>query len=168
MDPDSPLKQMLDTLPQVGRVEWIGVRPGRGEPVVEVEQVAVSPEQGLDGDRYTGKPGSKRQVTLIQHEHLPAIASCVGSAAPCPDDLPKILRRNVVVSKVNLLALKDKTFRLGDAVLRGTGPCPPCSQMEAALGPGGYNAMRGHGGITAGRFAVGDAVVMVKTADDKS
>lgn len=172
MDPYSPLKQMLDTLPQVGRVEWIGVRPGRGEPVVELERVAVSPEQGLDGDRYAGKPGSKRQVTLIQHEHLPVIANCVGANAPKPEELPGRLRRNVVVSGVNLLALKDKTFRMGDAVLRGTGPCPPCSQMEAALGPGGYNAMRGHGGITAtvvtaGRFAVGDAVGVLETVDDK-
>ncbi|MCB1455919.1 MAG: MOSC domain-containing protein, partial [Nitratireductor sp.] len=74
------------------------------------------------------------------------------------------LRRNIVVSGVSLIALKERRFRIGSVLLEGTGICAPCSRMEEVLGPGGYNAMRGHGGITArvagaGTVRVADAVV---------
>ena len=73
------------------------------------------------------------------------------------------LRRNVVVSGINLVALKNARVRVGSALLEIVGPCQPCSRMEEAVGPGGYAAMRGHGGMTArvlegGALAVGDAV----------
>lgn len=167
----SPMQVMLDTLPQVGRVEWIGVRPVRDGPMNIVTQAQVCPETGLAGDRYDGRPGSKRQVTLIQHEHLAVIAGCLGDAGIDPEKLPGVLRRNVVVSGLNLLALKGKTFRVGSAVLRFTGLCHPCSKMEKALGAGGYNAVRGHGGITAsveaaGDFSIGSTVAMVSVFDE--
>jgi len=84
-------------------------------------------------------------VTLIQREHISAVASILKL-----DSLdPALLRRNIVVSGINLQALKKKEIQIGEAVLFVTGNCPPCSRMEENLGAGGYNAMRGHGGVTA-------------------
>lgn len=90
----------------------------------------------------------------------------------CGQVRPEQLRRNIVVSGINLLALKNQSFQLGEAVLESTGPCHPCSRMEEALGAGGYNAMRGHGGITArvispGNVQVGDKCVVVSRLHDR-
>lgn len=137
---------LLSILPQVGRLRWIGLRPERLGEITIVDEAIVVAGRGIEGDhRFGGRPGSKRQVTLIQYEHLTAVASMLHR-----DELPaELVRRNLVVSGINLLALKGKQFQVGETRLEFTGPCEPCSRMELLLGPGGYNAMRGHGGITA-------------------
>lgn len=155
------LQDLFDTLPQVGRLQWIGIRPERKAPMIQLNTVEAIAGRGLTGDRYSSKNG-KRQVTLIQGEHLLAMASMLGREAIAPE----LLRRNLVVTGINLLALKDKQFQIGSALLEYTGLCHPCSAMEATFGSGGYNAVRGHGGITAriiesGVIAVGDAVSFV-------
>ena len=156
---DSELGKLMATLPRAGRVEWIGLRPQRDVPMDEVDHAIAESGAGLVGDRYAGGSG-KRGVTLIQAEHLPAIAALSGHAAVAP----AILRRNLVVSGLPLVALKGRRFRIGEVLLEGTDECDPCSRMEAALGPGGFNAMRGHGGLCArilegGTIKRGDAVV---------
>jgi len=138
---------------------WLGLRPDRRVPVQPVMTLQLDPQQGALGDRYAGRSGN-RHLTLIQAEHLSAIGSYLG--LPAVD--PARLRRNVVVSGLNLLALKGQRFRLGEAVLEMTGECHPCSRMEEEFGTGGYNAVRGHGGITArvlegGAVSLGDALV---------
>jgi len=158
---DSALGKLMAMLPRAGRVEWIGLRPGRDTPMQEVQQAAAQTGVGLVGDRYASGSG-KRGVTLIQAEHLPVIAALSGLEAVAP----ALLRRNVVVSGLPLVALKGRRFRLGEVLLEGTESCDPCSRMEDALGPGGYNAMRGHGGLCArivegGTLRLGDAVVAV-------
>jgi MOSC domain-containing protein YiiM len=137
---------ILNILPQVGRLEWIGLRSERLGEIHVVDKATVVAERGISGDhRFEGRLGSKRQVTLIQFEHLAAVASMLHRDALSPE----LLRRNLVVSGINLLALKGKYFHVGEVLLEFSGPCEPCSRMERVLGPGGYNAMRGHGGITA-------------------
>jgi MOSC domain-containing protein YiiM len=158
LHPDRTLARLLATFPRTGRVEWIGVRPARHAPVEQVAEVLAT-DGGLLGDHYGG---GRREITLIQAEHLAAIAALVGM----PRVEPALLRRNLVVSGINLVALKDRRFRVGATLLEHSGPCHPCSRMEEALGAGGYNALRGHGGITArvlerGAVRVGDAVVAV-------
>lgn len=152
------MQKLMDTLPQQGRVVWIGLRPAPQAPINVVADVNVTEEQGLEGDRYKSR-SRKRQVTLIQGEHLDAVASMLGVDAIDPG----LIRRNIVVRGINLLALKGKVFMVGGTLLEFTELCHPCSRMEANLGPGGYNAMRGHGGITArviegGRISLGDVV----------
>ena len=147
-----------------GRLMWIGLRLARRGPILPVAEAGCDPASGLVGDRYAGRTGS-RQVTLIQAEHLPAIGAYVGQ-----DATPERLRRNLVVSGLNLLALRDQQLRIGPVLLQVTGQCHPCSRMEEELGPGGYNAVRGHGGLTArviegGTIRVDDVVTGLRAGD---
>lgn len=133
---------------RTGRVEQIFVRPGRRVACRRVVQAQAIAGQGLDGDRSRG---GTRQLSLIQHEHLAVIAALLGLGTLDPI----VLRRNLVISGINLVALKPLkrdqvvNVRIGDAIIQIGSPCAPCSRMEEALGPGGYNALRGHGGVLA-------------------
>jgi len=153
----SLMERLLGTHAAMGSVQWLAVRPARGE--LEVRQcVEVALGAGLIGDRYRGSSGD-RAVTLIQFEHLPVIAALLG----IPSVDPGILRRNVVVRGISVAGLERARFRVGNVLLEGTGPCHPCSKLDADLGVGGYAAMMGHGGINArvieaGSIRVGDPV----------
>ena len=153
----------LNTPPHItGQVEAIIVRGAPRDPARRIEATQALARIGLADDRL-GKKGeselSTRQVTLVQAEHLPIIAQLAG--VPAVD--PVRLRRNLVVSGINLLALRNARIQVGGAVLEVVGPCAPCSRMEEEVGPGAYAAMRGHGGMTArvitsGAIQVGDGV----------
>ncbi len=153
----------LNRPPQIeGRVEAIIVRGSPRDRARTVAGTVALSGIGLADDRL-GQRGeselSTRQVTLIQAEHLPVIA---GLARVDPID-PIGLRRNLVISGINLLALKNAKLKVGAALLEIVGPCQPCSRMEETIGPSGYAAMRGHGGMTArvlvgGPINVGDVV----------
>ncbi|MBL8818789.1 MAG: MOSC domain-containing protein [Planctomyces sp.] len=156
------LKDLLGRTNLPGRVEWIGISPRSRAPISSVPQVEALQNAGLTGDHHQRPENrSKRQVTLIQFEHIAVVEAILGGDVVV---IPELLRRNIVVSGINLGALRYQRFRIGDCVLSGTGSCPPCSRMEENLGPGGYAAMLGHGGITAvveqtGTIRIGDSVI---------
>lgn len=170
----SELHALSRRFPRPGRLEAILLRPDRGQPVLRADAAVAIAGRGLEGDRHAARRRpltSKREVTLIQAEHLPVIAALLGRE----DVDPALLRRNLVISGINLQAARalfgDRPLLLcvGEARLQVTGPCDPCSRMEAALGAGGFNAMRGHGGVTArvvgeGRLRCGDRVEVAADA----
>ena len=164
------LPDLFGQFPQPGRLEWIGVRPQNEGRPVSVPEVRALAGIGLQGDHYGGGANGKRHVTLIQQEHLAVVARLLALRDKSPAIIavdPALVRRNLVISGLNLLALKNQRFRLGEALLEFSEPCHPCSQMETALGRGGYNAMRGHGGICArllegGMIRLGDALTVIE------
>jgi len=160
----SSLAQLIEAPVRPGTVEWIGARPARGAPMRVLDAAELVAGRGIAGDRY-GNAGGARQVTLVAAESLAAIASHLGLDAVAP----AALRRNIVVRGINLVALRGRRVRIGEAILEVSGECHPCSRIEASLGTGGYNAARGLGGITArvvegGTVRLGDRVEPVRAA----
>ncbi|MBC7696732.1 MAG: MOSC domain-containing protein [Bacteroidia bacterium] len=172
---DNPqtLPSISQTMPQIGKLEAIIVRPARHVAAIEVRRTIAIADVGLLHDRrgIASKNGtvkaSNRQVTLIQAEHIDVIAKIMR----LPALEASLLRRNLVISGINLLAIKPlfkhqvHYLQIGEVLLEITGSCAPCSRMEVLLWEGGYNAVRGHGGVNArvmigGELNVGDAVNM--------
>jgi MOSC domain-containing protein YiiM len=112
--------------------------------MLEPEAVEARREAGLTGDHARPGPRNARQVTLIQWEHLAVVGALLGR-----EITPADLRRNIAVAGINLFSFKGRRFRIGQALLETTGWCQPCARLEQRLGPGTFQAMRGHGGITA-------------------
>src|SRR5690242_10400298 len=74
-----PARELLDRFPRAGRLEWVGIRPGRNLSMRSLDEATLIAGRGLAGDRYAeaGNSGD-RQISIFQAEHLAVVTSLTG------------------------------------------------------------------------------------------
>jgi FdhD protein len=137
------------------RIENIWISPGHDfkgrhglgrmdHGMTPLEEAVCHAGQGIAGDRYHGEdPGSKKQVTFVSREVVDEM--CRALSVGRVDY--SALRRNVLVSGVDLNALIGKTFIIGGVVFEGVEECKPCYWMDQAVAPGANAFLAGRGGL---------------------
>ncbi len=115
-------------------------------PLEEVERIECVAGRGLRGDRfYDYKNNYKGQITFFSQE----VFERLRAQFPKVDKSPGVLRRNVIVSDLDLNALIGKEFELQGIRFRGTAHCTPCYWLDQAFAPGTEEALKGNGGLRA-------------------
>ncbi|MDQ2919975.1 MAG: molybdenum cofactor biosysynthesis protein [Verrucomicrobiota bacterium] len=115
-------------------------------PLQEVDRVECVAGQGIRGDRfYDFEKDYKGQITFFAQE----IFDRLRSDFPGVDKSPGVLRRNVVLSGVDLHSLIGKEFSLQGVRFRGTAHCKPCYWLDEAFAPGTKQAIINDGGLRA-------------------
>jgi MOSC domain-containing protein YiiM len=132
-----------------GEVHEIYVAPEATGPMRSLRETRAVEGRGLEGDRYfdgvgtfSNKPGTGRQITLIEQE---ALSAASGEARLAPGES----RRNIVTVGVPLNHLVGKRFRVGEAVLVGTRLCEPCAHLAKLTGMDVMKAFAHRGGLRA-------------------
>ncbi len=148
-----------------GVVSAIHITEEAAGPMVSVPEIGAVPGQGLEGDRYfhkTGtystRPGTGREVTLIEAEAYDAIAREAGIVLA-----PGASRRNITTHGVPLNHLVGRQFRVGKVLLEGVRLCEPCGHLESLTQTGVREALIHRGGlrariVTGGAIRIGDSI----------
>lgn len=141
-----------------------GRLPGES-PFCETPEIECVAGRGIRGDRFFDyKDDYQGQVTFFSREVFDELARELGLT----NKSPGVLRRNVIVSGVDLNELIGVEFELQGVPFRGSQHCKPCDWMNLAFGPGAESFLRpGKGGLRArilsdGRIGVGDAQLKIR------
>jgi MOSC domain-containing protein YiiM len=132
-------------------------------PLLEVQKIECVAGHGIRGDRfYDYRDNYKGQITFFSVEVFEKLAARFSLTNKSAGDL----RRNVIVSGINLNDLIGEEFSIQGLRLRGTAHCRPCYWMNHALAPGAEEFLHGNGGLRAqilsdGVMAVGDAQLVL-------
>ena len=88
------------------------------------------PATALRGDRYFDfRKNYKGQITFFSAEVFEKLCANFGIT----DKSAGVLRRNVIVSGVDLLSLIGQEFEIQGVRFRGTQHCAPCEWMDQRL-----------------------------------
>lgn len=135
-----------------GVIASLQVCPGHRVPMQPVNPAVLVADFGLEGDRHA-KPKSRRQVLLIEQEHLDELSLEPGD-----------VKENVTTRGIDLSSLPVETrLRVGEtAELWITGPCQPCRRMDE-IRDGLQGELVGRRGVLAwvsrgGSIRVGDRI----------
>ena len=119
-----------------GEIVSVYLAPEAGQPMQTPEEIQAVAGKGIEGDRYfkgigyfSKNKGPHRQVTLFETEVLETLKRDHDfelSADEC--------RMNLITKGVPLSHLVGKTFRVGEATLRGVRLNEPCKHLENVVG----------------------------------
>jgi MOSC domain-containing protein YiiM len=144
-----------------GKLISIFIAPAAGQPLTEIKQARAIPGKGLEGDRYfqgtglySNRPGTDREVTLIEIEALQALEQEEGIHLT-----PAETRRNLLTQGVPLNHLVGREFQVGEVTLRGVRLCEPCGYLARLTRPEVTPALVHRGGLRA--QVVGEGVLQV-------
>lgn len=154
-------------------IEQIFTSPGHnyfghhGQPpddfaLVATESIECVAGRGIRDDRFFDyRDDYKGQITFFAREVFDELSRVFGLTKS-----PGVLRRNVIVSGVDLMELIGVDFELQGVQFCGTAHCAPCYWMDTAFAPGTEKFLSGRGGLRAriltdGRLNVGEARLKV-------
>lgn len=119
----------------MARVQNLFRAPKKHLPMEELSEVHAVGDTGFEGCVH-GRPGSKRQVLLVDRETLEAM-----------DLRPGILSENITTDGLNVNSLQiGQLLRVGEARMEVSAVCTPCDQMEA-IRPGLRKELWGRRGM---------------------
>jgi MOSC domain-containing protein YiiM len=103
----------------MGKVSHLFRAPKRREPMEELAEAVALADSGFEGCSHA-RPGSKRQVLLVDGETLEAMNLS-----------PGIIRENITTEGIEVNRLRvGQTLRVGAVRLEVSMPCAPCELME--------------------------------------
>lgn len=137
------------------RVEHLFISPGHnffghhdqpaGEhAIIAVDQIECVAGRGIRGDRFFDYEADyKGQITFFAMEVLDTLRCELN----LPAAQPQATRRNVFVREANLVALIGQEFSVQGVGFVGVEESRPCHWMNAALGPGAEEWLKGRAGL---------------------
>lgn len=118
--------------------------PAGDSPTIEVDEVECVAGRGLSGDRFFDhEVDYKGQATLFSKDVFEEICAALGLQG----EDPSIVRRNVIVSGVDLTSLIGSDFEIQGIRFRGVEECKPCHWMDQAVAAGAKDLLAGRGGL---------------------